>query len=61
MAKNILEKIRRKRGAMVQGMETLCDAYITLAYMDVNRFKNEKSESECISVYFTCGGLAGGL
>lgn len=29
---------------MIQGIERLCDAYITLAYMDASRHKNEKSE-----------------
>ncbi|KAL2096545.1 hypothetical protein ACEWY4_008693 [Coilia grayii] len=42
VAKSILNKIRKRRGAMVRGMETLCDAYITLAYMDASRYKTEK-------------------
>ncbi|KAG5269701.1 hypothetical protein AALO_G00205070 [Alosa alosa] len=42
VARSILNKIRKRRGAMVRGMETLCDAYITLAYMDASRYKNEK-------------------
>lgn len=29
---------------MIRGIERLCDAYITLAYMDASRHKNEKSE-----------------
>ncbi|XP_063061017.1 serine-protein kinase ATM [Engraulis encrasicolus] len=42
VAKTILNKIRKRRAAMVRGMETLCDAYITLAYMDASRYKTEK-------------------
>uniref|UniRef100_A0AAY4EFS2 non-specific serine/threonine protein kinase n=1 Tax=Denticeps clupeoides TaxID=299321 RepID=A0AAY4EFS2_9TELE len=42
VAKEIVNEIRKKRAKMVRGIEILCDAYITLAYMDVSRYKNEK-------------------
>ncbi|CAB1347999.1 unnamed protein product [Coregonus sp. 'balchen'] len=34
VAKRIMNKIRKKRAQMIRGIEVLCDAYITLAYMD---------------------------
>ncbi|KAM3874841.1 serine-protein kinase ATM [Diretmus argenteus] len=42
VAKKIISAIRKKRGKMVRGVELLCDAYITLANMDVSRHKTEK-------------------
>uniref|UniRef100_A0AAV2J7Z9 non-specific serine/threonine protein kinase n=1 Tax=Knipowitschia caucasica TaxID=637954 RepID=A0AAV2J7Z9_KNICA len=42
VALKVISGIRRKRGQMIQDMERLCDAYITLAYMDANRHKTEK-------------------
>uniref|UniRef100_A0A667Z4W4 non-specific serine/threonine protein kinase n=1 Tax=Myripristis murdjan TaxID=586833 RepID=A0A667Z4W4_9TELE len=42
VAKKIISVIKKKRGEMVRGIERLCDAYITLAYMDVSRHKTEK-------------------
>ncbi|XP_078023307.1 serine-protein kinase ATM isoform X1 [Epinephelus lanceolatus] len=42
VARKIISAIRKKRGEMIRGIEHLCDAYITLAYMDVSRHKNEK-------------------
>lgn len=44
VAQKIISAIRQKRGMMIRGIERLCDAYITLAYMDASRHKNEKSE-----------------
>ncbi|KAJ7995488.1 hypothetical protein DPEC_G00245090 [Dallia pectoralis] len=43
VARDILNKIRRTRSQMVRGIEVLCDAYISLAYMDVSRYKTEKN------------------
>lgn len=43
-AQMILNVVRKKRSELVKGMERLCDAYITLAYMDASRHKTEKSE-----------------
>ncbi|XP_037632338.1 serine-protein kinase ATM isoform X2 [Sebastes umbrosus] len=42
VARKIISKIRKKRGEMIRGIECLCDAYITLAYMDVSKHKTEK-------------------
>ncbi|KAM6946333.1 serine-protein kinase ATM [Aplochiton taeniatus] len=42
VAQKILNVIRKKRAKMIQGIERLCDAYITLAYMDVEKHKAEK-------------------
>uniref|UniRef100_A0A6Q2WZM3 non-specific serine/threonine protein kinase n=1 Tax=Esox lucius TaxID=8010 RepID=A0A6Q2WZM3_ESOLU len=43
VAQRILNKIRKKRSQMIRGIEVLCDAYITLAYMDASRHKTEKT------------------
>uniref|UniRef100_A0A4W5QBE2 non-specific serine/threonine protein kinase n=1 Tax=Hucho hucho TaxID=62062 RepID=A0A4W5QBE2_9TELE len=42
VAQRIMNKIRKKRAQMIRGIEVLCDAYITLAYMDASRHKTEK-------------------
>ncbi|KAI1893429.1 hypothetical protein AGOR_G00123630 [Albula goreensis] len=42
VALNILNVIREQKGKMVRGLEQLCSAYITLAYMDASRYKTEK-------------------
>ncbi|XP_017275623.1 serine-protein kinase ATM isoform X2 [Kryptolebias marmoratus] len=42
VARKIIGVVRKKRGGMVRGIERLCDAYITLAYMDASRHKTEK-------------------
>ncbi|KAG7478644.1 serine-protein kinase ATM [Solea senegalensis] len=42
VAKKIISVIRKKRGQMIRGIEHLCDAYITLAYMDASKHKTEK-------------------
>uniref|UniRef100_A0A3B5B9P8 non-specific serine/threonine protein kinase n=1 Tax=Stegastes partitus TaxID=144197 RepID=A0A3B5B9P8_9TELE len=42
VARKIISAIRKKRGEMIRGLERLCDAYITLAYMDASRHKTEK-------------------
>uniref|UniRef100_A0A8D2ZRU2 Serine-protein kinase ATM n=1 Tax=Scophthalmus maximus TaxID=52904 RepID=A0A8D2ZRU2_SCOMX len=42
VARKIIGSIRKKRGEMIRGIERLCDAYITLAYMDASRHKTEK-------------------
>ncbi|XP_072528166.1 serine-protein kinase ATM-like, partial [Salminus brasiliensis] len=42
VALKIINVIRKQKAQMIQGIETLCSAYITLAYMDVNRHKTEK-------------------
>lgn len=44
VARKIIIAIRKKRGEMIRGIERLCDAYITLAYMDASKHKTEKSE-----------------
>ena len=43
VALKIINAIRKERGEMIRGIERLCDAYITLAYMDATKHKNEKS------------------
>uniref|UniRef100_A0A4W5QBH6 non-specific serine/threonine protein kinase n=1 Tax=Hucho hucho TaxID=62062 RepID=A0A4W5QBH6_9TELE len=43
VAQRIMNKIRKKRAQMIRGIEVLCDAYITLAYMDASRHKTEKT------------------
>lgn len=40
----IINVVRKKRSELLEGMERLCEAYITLAYMDATRHKAEKSE-----------------
>lgn len=40
----IINVARKKRSELLKGMERLCEAYITLAYMDATRHKTEKSE-----------------
>uniref|UniRef100_A0A7N8YQ22 non-specific serine/threonine protein kinase n=1 Tax=Mastacembelus armatus TaxID=205130 RepID=A0A7N8YQ22_9TELE len=42
VARKIISAIRKKRGEMVRGIENLCEAYITMAYMDASKHKNEK-------------------
>ncbi|XP_062844079.1 serine-protein kinase ATM [Trichomycterus rosablanca] len=42
VAQKILDVIRKQRAELIQGMERLCNAYITLAYMDASRHKTEK-------------------
>ncbi|KAM7399540.1 hypothetical protein PAMP_018806 [Pampus punctatissimus] len=42
VAQKIIGVIRKKRGQMIRGIERLCDAYITLAYMDASKHKTEK-------------------
>ncbi|XP_067450490.1 serine-protein kinase ATM isoform X1 [Thunnus thynnus] len=42
VARKIISAIRKKRGQMIRGIERLCDAYITLAYMDASKHKTEK-------------------
>uniref|UniRef100_A0A1A8U1C7 non-specific serine/threonine protein kinase n=1 Tax=Nothobranchius furzeri TaxID=105023 RepID=A0A1A8U1C7_NOTFU len=42
VAHKIIGVIREKRRVMIRDMERLCDAYITLAYMDASRHKTEK-------------------
>uniref|UniRef100_A0AAQ5YQZ4 non-specific serine/threonine protein kinase n=1 Tax=Amphiprion ocellaris TaxID=80972 RepID=A0AAQ5YQZ4_AMPOC len=42
VAWKIISAIRKKKGEMIRGIERLCDAYITLAYMDASRHKTEK-------------------
>ncbi|KAK5868357.1 hypothetical protein PBY51_009383 [Eleginops maclovinus] len=42
VAQKIISAIKKKRGKMIRGIERLCDAYITLAYMDASRHKTEK-------------------
>lgn len=49
MAHRIISEVRKQRGQMIGGMQRLCDAYITLAYMDASRHKTEKSESPSIA------------
>uniref|UniRef100_M4AR83 Serine-protein kinase ATM n=1 Tax=Xiphophorus maculatus TaxID=8083 RepID=M4AR83_XIPMA len=43
VAQKIISVIRKKRSRLIRGMERLCDAYITLAYMDASRHKTEKA------------------
>ncbi|XP_033833204.1 serine-protein kinase ATM [Periophthalmus magnuspinnatus] len=42
VALKIISAIKKKRAHMIQSIERLCDAYITLAYMDASRHKAEK-------------------
>ncbi|RVE64573.1 hypothetical protein OJAV_G00127090 [Oryzias javanicus] len=42
VAQKIIHVISKKRAEMIRGIERLCDAYITLAYMDASRHKTEK-------------------
>lgn len=43
-AQKVLSLVQKERSQLVSGMERLCEAYITLAYMDASRHKAEKSE-----------------
>uniref|UniRef100_A0A672H788 non-specific serine/threonine protein kinase n=1 Tax=Salarias fasciatus TaxID=181472 RepID=A0A672H788_SALFA len=43
VARKIISAIREKRGAMVRDIERLCDAYITLAYMDASKHQADKT------------------
>lgn len=40
----IINVVKKKRSQLVRGIERLCGAYITLAYMDASRHKTEKSQ-----------------
>uniref|UniRef100_A0AAR2JN69 non-specific serine/threonine protein kinase n=1 Tax=Pygocentrus nattereri TaxID=42514 RepID=A0AAR2JN69_PYGNA len=42
VALKIMNEIRKRKAQMIRGIETLCSAYITLAYMDASRHKTEK-------------------
>lgn len=44
MAQKIIGVIKNERRQMIRGIERLCDAYISLAYMDASKHKNDKSE-----------------
>lgn len=43
-AQMIINEVKKKRTTLVHGIDRLCDAYVTLAYMDASKHKNEKSE-----------------
>uniref|UniRef100_A0A8C9TQE6 non-specific serine/threonine protein kinase n=1 Tax=Scleropages formosus TaxID=113540 RepID=A0A8C9TQE6_SCLFO len=43
VASKIINVIRKEKAELVRGIELLCNAYITLAYMDASRYKNEKT------------------
>uniref|UniRef100_A0A9J7ZJS6 non-specific serine/threonine protein kinase n=1 Tax=Cyprinus carpio carpio TaxID=630221 RepID=A0A9J7ZJS6_CYPCA len=43
VARKIIDVVRKKRAKMVKDIEMLCNAYITLAYMDASRHKTEKT------------------
>ncbi|XP_076837050.1 serine-protein kinase ATM isoform X2 [Brachyhypopomus gauderio] len=45
VALTIINRVRQEKASMIRGMETLCNAYISLAYMDASRHKTEKSET----------------
>lgn len=53
-AQMVVGAVKKKRGELVKGMERLCDAYISLAYMDASRHKAQKSERQL-------GGVASGI
>uniref|UniRef100_A0A4W4G4B4 non-specific serine/threonine protein kinase n=1 Tax=Electrophorus electricus TaxID=8005 RepID=A0A4W4G4B4_ELEEL len=42
VARTIISRVGQDKAALIWGMETLCSAYITLAYMDASRYKTEK-------------------
>ncbi|XP_066511955.1 serine-protein kinase ATM-like isoform X1 [Hoplias malabaricus] len=42
VAQNIMNVMRREKAQMIRDIESLCSAYITLAYMDASRHKTEK-------------------
>ncbi|XP_037534430.1 serine-protein kinase ATM [Nematolebias whitei] len=42
VARKIISVVGKKRGVMVRSVERLCDAYISLAYMDASKHKTEK-------------------
>ncbi|KAM8905494.1 serine-protein kinase ATM [Spinachia spinachia] len=42
VARRIIGELQKERGEMIRGVEKLCDAYITLAYMDASKHKAEK-------------------
>ncbi|XP_030632937.1 serine-protein kinase ATM isoform X2 [Chanos chanos] len=42
VARKIINVVRKQKAQMIRGLETLCEAYITLAYMDASRYKTEK-------------------
>ncbi|MBN3300154.1 ATM kinase, partial [Amia calva] len=44
VALKIINEIRKEKAQMIRGIESLCDAYITLAYMDASPYKTEKSK-----------------
>ena len=41
----LIERIGKKRGELVQRMRHLCEAYIELAYVNVSHLKNERGNS----------------
>ncbi|NXP10247.1 ATM kinase, partial [Thinocorus orbignyianus] len=41
-ARNIINIVRKRRAHMVRDVETLCDAYITLANLDANPWKSKR-------------------
>ncbi|XP_077397669.1 serine-protein kinase ATM isoform X3 [Festucalex cinctus] len=42
VALKIISAVRKKRGEMIRGIERLCEAYITLAYLDATRHKMDR-------------------
>lgn len=44
-ASTIMNIVRKRRARMVRDIEALCDAYITLANLDSNPWKSQRSKS----------------
>ncbi|XP_068173804.1 serine-protein kinase ATM isoform X3 [Antennarius striatus] len=42
VARKVIHGVKQKKTQMIRGMARLCDAYITLAYMDASKHKTEK-------------------
>ncbi|XP_068601356.1 serine-protein kinase ATM [Brachionichthys hirsutus] len=42
VAQKLIHAVKQKKSRMIRGMARLCDAYITLAYMDVSKHKTVK-------------------
>uniref|UniRef100_A0A665TGJ9 non-specific serine/threonine protein kinase n=1 Tax=Echeneis naucrates TaxID=173247 RepID=A0A665TGJ9_ECHNA len=42
VARKIINTVRKKKSEMIRGIERLCEAYVTLAYMDASKHKTEK-------------------
>ena len=50
-ARSVVAAVRAKKPTLVQSVELLCDAYIDLAYHNVEAYKKSRGVCVCVCVY----------